>query len=44
MTAYFLTGALPAKGAVWRQNLPPFSPAAGWHSLRRGRLPRRQRL
>jgi len=29
MTAYFLTGALPAKGTVCHQNLPPFSPAAG---------------
>jgi pimeloyl-ACP methyl ester carboxylesterase len=25
MTAYFLTGALPSKGTVCRQNLPPFA-------------------
>jgi TAP-like protein len=29
MAAYFLTGALPPKGTVCRQNLPPFPPAAG---------------
>ncbi len=29
MTAYFQTGALPPKGTVCRQNLPPFLPAAG---------------
>ena len=29
MTAYFRTGALPPKGAVCRQNLPPFPPSAG---------------
>jgi pimeloyl-ACP methyl ester carboxylesterase len=27
MTSYFLTGALPAKGTVCRQNLTPFAPA-----------------
>ncbi len=27
MTAYFRTGALPPKGTVCRQNLPPFAPA-----------------
>ena len=29
MTAYFRTGALPPKGAVCRQDLPPFAPPAG---------------
>jgi hypothetical protein len=29
MTAYFRTGALPPKGAVCRQDLPPFPPPAG---------------
>lgn len=29
MTAYFRTGAVPPKGAVCRQDLPPFAPAAG---------------
>jgi pimeloyl-ACP methyl ester carboxylesterase len=29
MTAYFQTGALPPKGAVCHQNLPPFPPPAG---------------
>jgi pimeloyl-ACP methyl ester carboxylesterase len=29
MTAYFRTGALPPKGTVCRQNLPPFAPPAG---------------
>ena len=29
MTAYFRTGALPPKGTVCRQNLPPFPPPAG---------------
>ena len=29
MTAYFHTGALPPKGTVCRQNLPPFAPPAG---------------
>jgi pimeloyl-ACP methyl ester carboxylesterase len=29
MTAYFNTGALPPKGTVCRQNLPPFAPPAG---------------
>jgi hypothetical protein len=28
MTAYFRTGALPPKGTVCRQNLPPFAPVA----------------
>jgi hypothetical protein len=26
MTAYFRTGALPPKGTIGRQNLPPFPP------------------
>ena len=29
MTAYFLTGALPPKGTVCRQNLPPFGAPTG---------------
>ena len=29
MTAYFRTGALPPKGTVCHQNLPPFPPTAG---------------
>jgi pimeloyl-ACP methyl ester carboxylesterase len=29
MTAYFRTGALPPKGTVCHQNLPPFPPPAG---------------
>jgi pimeloyl-ACP methyl ester carboxylesterase len=29
MTAYFQTGALPPKGTVCGQNLPPFAPPAG---------------
>jgi len=29
MTAYFATGALPPKGALCSQNLPPFPPPAG---------------
>jgi pimeloyl-ACP methyl ester carboxylesterase len=29
MTAYFNTGALPPKGTVCRQNLPPFAPPTG---------------
>jgi len=29
MTAYFQTGALPPKGTVCRQDLPPFAPPAG---------------
>ena len=29
MTSYFRTGALPPKGTVCRQNLPPFPPPAG---------------
>jgi len=29
MTAYFNTGALPPKGTVCHQNLPPFPPPAG---------------
>ena len=29
MTAYFETGALPPKGTVCRQDLPPFPPPAG---------------
>ena len=29
MTAYFRTGAIPPKGAVCRQDLPPFAPPAG---------------
>jgi pimeloyl-ACP methyl ester carboxylesterase len=29
MTAYFNTGALPPKGTICRQNLPPFAPPAG---------------
>ncbi len=29
MTAYFRTGALPPKGTVCRENLPPFPPPAG---------------
>ncbi len=29
MTAYFRTGVLPPKGAVCRQDLPPFPPPAG---------------
>jgi pimeloyl-ACP methyl ester carboxylesterase len=29
MTGYFRTGALPPKGTVCRQNLPPFPPPAG---------------
>jgi pimeloyl-ACP methyl ester carboxylesterase len=29
MTAYFRAGALPPKGTVCRQNLPPFAPPAG---------------
>ena len=29
MTAYFNTGALPPKGTVCRQNLPPFAPFSG---------------
>lgn len=29
MTAYFQTGALPPKGTVCHQNLPPFPPPAG---------------
>ena len=29
MTAYFRTGALPPKGAVCRQDLPPFAPPTG---------------
>ena len=29
MTVYFQTGALPPKGTVCRQNLPPFPPPTG---------------
>ena len=29
MTAYFRTGALPPKGTICRQNLPPFPPPTG---------------
>ena len=29
MTAYFRTGALPPRGAVCRQNLPPLPPPTG---------------